>query len=45
VPRLPEVLLGLGGLGAAFVLTAIGVRVLDFMPRDDLPSAKAAVAK
>ncbi len=44
-PRLPEVLLGLGGLGAAFVLTAIGVRVLDFMPRDDLPSAKAAVAK
>ncbi|MCP5269651.1 MAG: polysulfide reductase NrfD [Burkholderiaceae bacterium] len=35
VPKLPEWLLGLGGLGAAFVLTTIGVRVLDVMPRDD----------
>jgi molybdopterin-containing oxidoreductase family membrane subunit len=34
VPRLPEWLLGLGGVAAAFVLTAIGVRVLDVMPRD-----------
>jgi Ni/Fe-hydrogenase subunit HybB-like protein len=41
VPRLPEVLLGLGGLGVAFLLTTIGVRVLDFMPQDDFPTAKA----
>jgi len=39
VPRWPEWLLGLGGLGAAFVLTTVGVRVLDFMPQDDLPEA------
>ena len=34
-PSLPELLLGLGGLGAAFLLTTVGVRVLDFMPQDD----------
>jgi Ni/Fe-hydrogenase subunit HybB-like protein len=34
-PSLPELLLGLGGVGAAFVLTTVGVRVLDFMPQDD----------
>ena len=33
-PSLPEFLLGLGGLAAAFVLTLTGVRVLDFMPSD-----------
>ncbi len=44
-PRLPELLLGLGGLGAAFLLTTIGVRVLDFMPQDDFPAAKGAVPK
>jgi len=43
VPSLPEVLLGLGGLGAAFVLTTLGVRVLDFMPQDDfVPPAGGA---
>ena len=36
VPRWPEWLLGIGGLSAAFLLTVIGVRVLDFMPQDDL---------
>ena len=40
VPRLPEWLLGLGGVGAAFVLTAIGVRVLDVMPRDEALDVK-----
>jgi molybdopterin-containing oxidoreductase family membrane subunit len=40
VPRLPEWLLGFGGVGAAFVLTAIGVRVLDMMPRDDTLEVK-----
>jgi Ni/Fe-hydrogenase subunit HybB-like protein len=40
-PRWPEWLLGLGGVGAAFVLTIIGVRVLDFMPQDDFVALKA----
>jgi len=34
-PSLPELLLGVGGLGAAFLLTTVGVRVLDVMPQDD----------
>jgi [DsrC]-trisulfide reductase subunit P len=38
-PSWPEFLLGLGGVGAAFVLTIVGVHVLDFMPRDDLAAA------
>jgi molybdopterin-containing oxidoreductase family membrane subunit len=33
-PRLPEWLLGIGGIGAAFLLTTIGVRVLDVLPQD-----------
>ena len=43
-PRWPEWLLGIGGLGAAFVLTVIGVRALDFLPQDDFVAhgAKAA---
>jgi Ni/Fe-hydrogenase subunit HybB-like protein len=40
VPRWPEWLLGLGGIGAAFVLTTIGVRMLDFMPQDDFAALK-----
>jgi molybdopterin-containing oxidoreductase family membrane subunit len=44
-PRLPEWLLGLGGVGVAFVLTAVGVRVLDFMPRDELGAPRQGVAK
>lgn len=35
-PSLPEVLLGLGGVAAAFLITTIGVRVLRFLPQDDL---------
>ncbi|HMA09167.1 MAG TPA: NrfD/PsrC family molybdoenzyme membrane anchor subunit [Ramlibacter sp.] len=34
-PSLPELLLGIGGVGAAFLLTLTGVRVLDFLPEDD----------
>jgi molybdopterin-containing oxidoreductase family membrane subunit len=45
VPRLPEWLLGLGGVGVAFVLTAIGVRVLDFMPRDDIAHLNPGAGK
>ena len=36
LPAWPEWLLGIGGLGAAFLLTVIGVRAFDFMPQDDL---------
>ena len=35
-PSVPEVLLGLGGVATAFLLTVIGVRVLHFLPEDDL---------
>lgn len=38
-PRWPEWLLGFGGVGAAFLLTAIGIRALNFLPQDDLPAA------
>ena len=31
-PSLPEVLLGLGGVAVALVITAVGVRVLQFLP-------------
>ena len=41
VPSLPEFLLGVGGLGAALLLTVVGVRAFDFMPQDDFVSAKA----
>lgn len=41
-PSLPEFLLGLGGVAAAFLITTIGVRVLDFLPHDPSPSAGAA---
>ncbi len=42
-PRWPEWLLGFGGVGAAFVLTLVGVRVLDFLPKDD-PKVGGAAA-
>jgi len=44
VPSWPELLLGLGGIGAAFVLTMVGVRVLDVLPRDDV-AATASTAR
>lgn len=34
-PSLPEFLLGMGGLGVAFLITTIAVRILHFMPQDD----------
>ena len=42
VPSWPEWLLGVGGVGAAFVMTTVGVRVLDFLPQDDLATGPAA---
>jgi molybdopterin-containing oxidoreductase family membrane subunit len=44
-PRWPEWLLGIGGLGAAFVLTMIGVRALDFLPQDELAAHGAKGAE
>jgi molybdopterin-containing oxidoreductase family membrane subunit len=45
-PSIPEVLLGMGGLGVAFLVTVVGVRVLRFLPQDDLqPAAGAAEAR
>jgi len=41
LPSLPELLLGVGGLGAAFLLTIVGIRAFDFMPQDDFVSAKS----
>lgn len=41
-PSLPEVLLALSGLGIAFTMTTIGVRVLRFMPQDDIAQLEAA---
>ena len=34
-PSLPELMLGVGGVGIAFLITAVGVRVLRFVPQDD----------
>jgi molybdopterin-containing oxidoreductase family membrane subunit len=34
-PSPPELLLGLGGAGIAFMITVIGARVLPFLPQDD----------
>lgn len=34
-PSLPEILLGGGGLGIAFLITTVGVRALNFLPHDD----------
>jgi molybdopterin-containing oxidoreductase family membrane subunit len=31
-PSIPEVLLGLGGVAVALLITAVGVRVLQFLP-------------
>ena len=41
-PSLPEVLLGIGGLGAAFLVTAVGLHLFDMMPRDPQPAAGRA---
>ena len=39
---LPEILLAFGGLGIAFTMTTIGVRILHFLPQDDLAELEAA---
>lgn len=44
VPSLPEVLLGLGGVATAFLITVVGVRVLHFLPEDDLRDIDTRIA-
>jgi molybdopterin-containing oxidoreductase family membrane subunit len=41
VPSLPEILLSIGGFGVVFTLTLIAVRVLRFLPQDDLAKLQA----
>ena len=41
-PSIWEVLLGMGGVAVAFLMTTIGVRVLRFMPQDDLHQLDSA---
>jgi Ni/Fe-hydrogenase subunit HybB-like protein len=41
-PTVPEALLAFGGLGIAFTLTTVGVRVLRFLPQDDIAELEAA---
>ncbi len=41
-PSWPELLLGLGGIAAAFVMTTVGVRVLDVLPKQDAATHSAA---
>jgi [DsrC]-trisulfide reductase subunit P len=43
-PSLWEALLGCGGLAAAFLITIVGVRIFDFLPRDDTRELDAALA-
>jgi molybdopterin-containing oxidoreductase family membrane subunit len=40
-PRLPELLLGIGGVAIAALLTVVGLRVLPFAPEDPPPAAPA----
>jgi len=41
-PSLPEFLLGMAGFGIAFTMTTIGVRLLRFLPQDDIAKLEAA---
>ncbi len=34
-PSLPEIALGVGGLGIVFLITHVGARLFDFLPRDE----------
>ncbi len=40
-PSLPELLLGIGGIAVAFLITTIGIQVFDFLPRDVSKPASA----
>jgi len=44
VPSMPEILLSIGGFGVAFTLTLVAVRILPFMPQDDIAKLQASGA-
>ena len=44
-PRLPEWLLGLGGVGVAFVLSVIGLAAFDFMPKQEVANSAPGAAR
>ena len=41
-PKLPEILLAVSGIGIAFTATTVGVRLLKFLPQDDIAKLKSA---
>ncbi len=44
-PSLPEILLGIGGVAAAFLITLVGVQALDILPRDEDRAADAVAGQ
>ena len=44
VPSLPEVALGLGGVGLALAITVLGLKVLPFLPRSLADESKGPAA-
>ena len=42
VPSMPEILLSVGGLGIAFTLTVVAVRILRILPKDDAAKLQSA---
>jgi molybdopterin-containing oxidoreductase family membrane subunit len=42
VPSMPEILLSVGGLGIAFTLTVVAVRILRILPKDDTTKLQSA---
>ena len=44
-PVIGEFALGFGGIALAFLITVIAVRVLRFLPQDDLHQVAAAEAR
>jgi len=43
-PSLPELALGLSGVGIAFLIALVGVRLFDFLPHDEAPAPQDAGA-
>jgi molybdopterin-containing oxidoreductase family membrane subunit len=43
-PSLPELLLGVGGVGIAFTMVVVGAHVLNFLPQDDIAKLEASGA-
>jgi molybdopterin-containing oxidoreductase family membrane subunit len=41
-PKLPEILLAVSGIGIAFTIITVGVRIFKFLPQDDIAKLKSA---